>query len=82
MQRHYSEERIEALLLDKRAEEEKMKSHRENYEHQLELLSEKICRLEEMLRHCTRDYILGQSACPGCVIKNKCLVSKERKARK
>ena len=36
-----------------------MASHRLNYEQQIELSAHKVQKLEEMLRHCTRDYIIG-----------------------
>ena len=39
--------------------EERMASHRQNYEQQIELSAHKVQKLEEMLRHCTRDYIIG-----------------------
>ena len=59
-QRQYSAERVEALLRDKRIREEQMSSHRLNYEQQLEIASHKIQKLQDMLRNCTRDYILGR----------------------
>lgn len=44
--------------------EEAFSNHRLNYEQQIEVSSHKVQRLEEMLRNCTRDYILSKNPTP------------------
>ncbi|GBF99207.1 hypothetical protein Rsub_12466 [Raphidocelis subcapitata] len=61
-QRALSEERTEALLVDRRVRQQEEERHRANFLVQIEALSTKVAQLEGTLRDTTRDYIQARAA--------------------
>ena len=59
-QRQLASERIDALVEDRRIREGEEAAHRTNVNQQLEQAAQKLKRTEEMLRHATKDAILGE----------------------
>ncbi|KAI8466961.1 MAG: hypothetical protein J3K34DRAFT_524115 [Monoraphidium minutum] len=61
-QRALSEERVEALLVDRKVRQQEEERHRANFLVQIEALSTKVNQLEETLRMTTKDYIEARRA--------------------
>jgi len=61
VQKQLAQERISALLTDRKLHEAEEARHRAGYNAQVEALANKVQRLEEALRLTTRDYILGEA---------------------
>ncbi|GMH33975.1 hypothetical protein BSKO_01809 [Bryopsis sp. KO-2023] len=59
-QRQFASERVAALLEDRKIREQDEASHRMNFQQQTDQQSQKIQKLEEILRTTTRDYILAR----------------------
>ncbi|KIZ06949.1 Coiled-coil domain-containing protein 77 [Monoraphidium neglectum] len=61
-QRALSEERVEALLVDRKVRQQEEERHRANFLVQIEALSTKVTQLEDTLRQTTKDYIEARRA--------------------
>jgi hypothetical protein len=60
LQRQLSEERVAALLADRKVAAQEAERHAANYRRQIEALTAKVTGLEDMLRATTQQYILGE----------------------
>jgi coiled-coil domain-containing protein 77 len=59
LQAQVANERIAALLEDRKVREQEWARHRANYELQVRQLADKLRKCEEVLRSTTKDCILG-----------------------
>lgn len=59
-QKQLANERITALLEDRRIRDEEEQAHRSHLNQQLEAAAQKLRKTEEMLRQATKDAILGE----------------------
>eukprot|EP01026_Neomeris_dumetosa_P029646 TRINITY_DN23995_c0_g1_i4.p1 TRINITY_DN23995_c0_g1~~TRINITY_DN23995_c0_g1_i4.p1 ORF type:complete len:295 (+),score=54.52 TRINITY_DN23995_c0_g1_i4:580-1464(+) len=59
-QQQFANERISALLEDRRIREQDYEAHIANYAHQIEQLTAKLGHAEEALRQTTKDYIVAK----------------------
>jgi len=59
VQRHFANERIAALLVDRRIRSQDEEAHRAVYQQKIDELTQRLKQTELALQRTTKDYVLG-----------------------